>query len=75
LTHTSMTFRKFESHAWNAAAISALLKNSLTHMAHIPMRDGAHETNQKALDQADAENRADLFRVHVLRGRGLIERD
>jgi len=36
---------------------------------------GAHETNQKALDQADAENCADLFRVHVLRGRGLIERD
>jgi len=39
------------------------------------MRHGAHETNQKALDQADAENRADLFRVHLLRRRDLIERD
>jgi hypothetical protein len=33
-----------------------------------------HETKQKALDQTDAENRSDLFRVHVLRGRGLIGR-
>jgi hypothetical protein len=36
---------------------------------------GTYETDQKALDQADAEDRADLFRVHLLRGRGLIERD
>jgi hypothetical protein len=34
-----------------------------------------YETNKEAVDQADAENRSDLFRVHVLRGRGLIERD
>jgi hypothetical protein len=25
------------------------------------------------VDQTDAENRADLFRVHLLRGRGLTE--
>ncbi len=36
---------------------------------------GTYETNKKAVDQTDAENRSDLFRVHVLRRRGLIERD
>jgi hypothetical protein len=36
---------------------------------------GTYETNQKAVDQTDAEKRADLFRVHLLRRRGLIERD
>jgi hypothetical protein len=36
---------------------------------------GIYEESQKALDQTDAQNRADLFRVHLLRGRGLIERD
>jgi hypothetical protein len=29
------------------------------------------ENDKKAVDQTHAENRADLFRVHVLRGRGL----
>jgi hypothetical protein len=29
--------------------------------------------DKKALDQTDAEKRADLFRVHLLRGRGLKE--
>jgi len=36
---------------------------------------GTYETDQEALDQTDAENCADLFRVHVLRGRDLIGRD
>jgi hypothetical protein len=36
---------------------------------------GIYETNQKALGQADAEKRSDLFRVHLLRRRGLIERN
>lgn len=35
------------------------------------MRQGTHETDQKEVDQADAQDRADLFRVHVLRRRGL----
>jgi hypothetical protein len=29
--------------------------------------------DKEAVDQTDAENRADLFRVHLLRGRGLTE--
>jgi hypothetical protein len=32
-----------------------------------------YETNQKAVDQTGAENIADLFRVHLLRGCDLIE--
>jgi len=36
---------------------------------------GTYETNQKAVDQTDGEDRADLFRVHLLRRRGLIEGD
>ena len=38
-------------------------------------RIGIHETDQKKVDQTDAEDRADLFRVHLLRRRSLIERD
>jgi len=34
-----------------------------------------YETNKKAVDQTDAENRSDLFRVHLLRRCGLIARD
>jgi hypothetical protein len=34
---------------------------------------GIYEAKQKALDQTYAQDRADLFRVHVLRRRGLIE--
>jgi hypothetical protein len=36
---------------------------------------GTYEESQKALGQTNAENRADLLRMHVLRGRGLIGRD
>jgi hypothetical protein len=36
---------------------------------------GTYEESQKALDQTYAENRANFFRMHVLRGRGLIGRD
>ena len=36
---------------------------------------GIYETNKEAVGQADAENRSDLFRVHLLRRRSLIERD
>ena len=56
-------------------ATSALSKNKFdpngpkTYDTH-----GIYEEKQKALDQTDAQDRADLFRVHVLRGRGLIER-
>jgi hypothetical protein len=32
-----------------------------------------YETNQKAVDQTDVKNIADLFRVHLLRRRDLIE--
>jgi len=39
------------------------------------MTHGTHETDQKEVDQTDAEDRADLFRVHLLRRCGLIERD
>jgi hypothetical protein len=31
-----------------------------------------YETNKEAVDQTDAEKRADLFRVHLLRRRGLM---
>jgi hypothetical protein len=34
-----------------------------------------YETNKKAVDQTDAKNRSDLFRVHLLRRRSLIARD
>ena len=36
--------------------------------------DGIHE-NEKKVDQTDAQNSANLFRVHLLRRRGLIERE
>jgi len=36
---------------------------------------GIYETNQKAVGQTSDEKRSDLFRVHLLRGRGLIEPD
>jgi len=36
---------------------------------------GIYETNKEAVGQTDDENRSDLFRVHLLRRRGLIERD
>ena len=55
---------------------SVLLKNNLTHTTHLTyQKHGTHETDQKAVDQTDAEDRADLFRVHLLRGCSLIERD
>jgi len=57
-------------------ATSALLKNNLTQATHLTYQNhGTHETDQKAVDQTDAEDRADLFRVHLLRGCDLIERD
>jgi len=39
------------------------------------MTHGIYETNKEAVGQADAENRSDLFRVHLLRRRSLIERN
>ena len=57
-------------------ATSVLLKNDLTHTTHLTYEtDGTHETDQKEVDQTDAEDRADLFRVHLLRGCSVIERD
>lgn len=39
------------------------------------LRDhGTYETNKEAVAQTDAEKRSDLFRMHLLRRRGLIER-
>lgn len=35
---------------------------------------GTHETDEKTVDQTNVKERADLFRVHVLRGRRLNER-
>jgi hypothetical protein len=35
---------------------------------------GIYDTNKEALGQTNDENRSDLFRVHLLRRRGLIER-
>jgi len=73
---TSIMCRKFESHASNATGTSVSLKNNLTDMTfHAYENHPIYETNKEAVDQTDAENRSDLFRVHVLRGRGLIERD
>jgi hypothetical protein len=34
----------------------------------------SYETDKKSVDQTDAKKPADLFRVHLLRGRSLIER-
>jgi hypothetical protein len=34
-----------------------------------------YEASQETLDKTDAENCSDLLRVHLLRGRSLIERD
>lgn len=60
----------------NEAATSASSKNKFDpRRAYAYETCGTYETDQKALDQTDAENRANLFRVHVLRGRDLIERD
>ena len=57
-------------------ATSVLLKNNLTQTTDLTYQNpGTHETEQKAVDQTDAEGRADLFRVHLLRGCSLIERD
>ena len=39
-------------------------------MARMP-----YETSKEAVAQTDAENRSDLFRVHLLRRCGLIERN
>ena len=36
---------------------------------------GLMRRTKKQLGQTDAENRSDLFRVHLLRRRGLIERN
>ena len=56
--------------------ISVLLKNNLTHTTRLTYQKHAtHETDQKEVGQTDAEDRADLFRVHLLRGCSLIERD
>jgi hypothetical protein len=41
--------------------------NGITH--------GIYEKNKEAVGQTDAENRSDLFRVHLFRGCGLIERN
>ena len=46
-----------------------------TSMANMPYDIRGLETNKETVDQTDAQKRADLFRVHVLRRRGLIERD
>jgi hypothetical protein len=35
-------------------------------------QERTYETNKEAVDQTDAEKRADLFRVHLLRRRGLM---
>jgi hypothetical protein len=35
----------------------------------------SHDTNKKAVGQTGVKNIADLFRVHVLRGCDLIERE
>jgi len=59
----------------NEAATSASSQNDLTVIAQTRMTYGTHETNQKALDHTYAENRANFFRMHVLRGRGLTGRD
>jgi len=48
--------------ASNAAEISALSKINLTLIAHAPIESlGSYETDEKAVDQTDAENRADFF--------------
>jgi hypothetical protein len=39
---------------------------------HALCYQGTYETNKEAVDQTDAEKRADLFRVHLLRRRGLM---
>ena len=73
---SSRIFPAFELPAWNAAATSVLLKNKLTHTADLTYEThGLHEADQKEMGQTDAEERADLFRVHLLRGCSLIERD
>jgi hypothetical protein len=60
--------------AWNAAATLVLSKNNLTRATHLTYEThGIHETDQKEVDQTDAEDRAYLFRVHLLRGCSLIE--
>src|SRR5262249_42039396 len=72
---TLTIFPRFELPAWNAAATSVLLINDLTLAALLTYeRRGIHETDKKEVDQTDAEDRADLFRVHLLRGCNLIER-
>src|SRR6476620_11164983 len=63
------------SASWeNAAATSVLPKNNLTRTTHLTYEiHRTHETDQKKVDQTDAEDRADLFRVHLIRRCGLIE--
>ena len=39
------------------------------------MRHPTYETSKEAVGQADAENRSDLFRMHLLRRGRLIERN
>ena len=76
LARTPTTFPRFELPASNEVATSVSSKNNLTHTTHLTYEtDGIHETDQKEVDQTDAEDRADLFRVHLLRGCSLIERD
>jgi len=47
------------------------------HVQLVELRSGVSvdkvRNDKKAMDQTNAENRADLFRVHLLRGRGLTE--
>src|SRR5437867_12669388 len=74
LAHTSTTFPGVDSPAWNAAATSVLSRNNVTYTAILSYESrGIYETDQKAVDQTDVENRADLLRVHLLRGRDLID--
>src|SRR6266498_1909554 len=74
LAHTPTTFSKFKLPASNEAATSASSRNKFDpHRSYTYETCGTYETDQKALDQTDAENCADLFRVHVLRRRDLIQ--
>src|SRR5206468_13071398 len=75
LAHIPTNFPRSSLLASNAAAISASSKNNLTSTTHLTYDSyGTHETNQKTLDQTDAENRAHFLVVHMLRVRGVMQR-
>jgi hypothetical protein len=75
LAHARTTFPIFDSRTSNEAATSASSKNKFDPTGPKTYESrGIYEEKQKALDQTDAQDRADLFRVHVLRGRDLSER-